>query len=675
MYTKPIRSGVSKPALLGLVVLLAIIFFSAAVLLRPVSHSSSSTSSISTQSLAPPTTETASSLTTQVNSTETASGPANTSQLVVLETSIPNSIDPATGFFSGEDEVMTNVYQGLVLYNYTSFSVFAPILASNWTVSSTYTNYTFMLRPQARFADGDSFNSSTVWFNFYRDIVMNQAGASYFTNLLYNGSQAFSTGYALPWGAISALQSVGYQFSNTNSTLRQVQAAQVLATILSNFDPSNKTVMNIMDYPNQAVVVLSNYEVVFNLINPYINFLQVLATPGAFQVDPLFVDQHGGVEPNQQNTYLNTRAMGTGPYQVKSYVQGQVLTMVQNMNYWVKNLPSSQMNIMLTQPRIPVIIIEYETSASQLIQGIKSNFAALLGGPPIPALSVTDIPSVMNYAGVDIVSLPNAAKFLFLMAVFDTEQYPYNITGFREAVAHAINYTQIISSVTNGYGEAYVGPISPGLPYYNPNALEPYTYNPSYSIQLLGSLGFRLDLPNGTIINPNGAAPHLSITYISSDAAEAKAAQEIQIMLSQVGLQFGLNPITSSTLFSSISQPGTALSYPGFLLWYWFPSWLDPVYQDLVVQTNVQYGGIAGDVSWFNNSLVNNLTSNIVFQTNPSVINRTVAQVYNIVYSEVPDVWLYALVPYWVQRSYLSGVIYNPGILGFYYPLMYYNTP
>jgi ABC-type transport system substrate-binding protein len=222
MYTKPIRSGVSKPALLGLVVLLAIIFFSAAVLLRPVSHSSSSTSSISTQSLAPPTTETASSLTTQVNSTETASGPANTSQLVVLETSIPNSIDPATGFFSGEDEVMTNVYQGLVLYNYTSFSVFAPILASNWTVSSTYTNYTFMLRPQARFADGDSFNSSTVWFNFYRDIVMNQAGASYFTNLLYNGSQAFSTGYALPWGAISALQSVGYQFSNTNSTLRQV---------------------------------------------------------------------------------------------------------------------------------------------------------------------------------------------------------------------------------------------------------------------------------------------------------------------------------------------------------------------------------------------------------------------------------------------------------------------
>jgi peptide/nickel transport system substrate-binding protein len=674
MHTIPTRSGLSKPTLLGLIIILVIIILSAAILLRPVSHSISPTSSLSSQSTLPPTSETLSSTAAAVNSTTIATGPANSSQLVVLETSIPNSIDPATGFFSGEDEVMTNVYQGLVLYNYTSFSTFAPILASNWTISSAYTNYTFTLRTQADFANGDSFNASVAWFNFYRTIVMNQAGASYFTNLLYNGSQAFSTGYALPRGIVGALQSVGYQFSDTNSTLRQEQAAQVLASILSNFDTSNTTVKDIMSYPHQAVVVLSNYDVMFNLVNPYVDFLQVLATPGAFQVDPTFVDQHGGVAPNQQNTYLNTHTMGTGPYQVKSYVQGQVLTMVQNMNYWVKKLPSSQSNVMLTEPHIPVIIIEYETSASQLTQGIKSNFASLLGGPPIPALSVTDIPSVMNYPGVDIVSLPNAAKFLFLMAVFDTEQYPYNITSFREALAHAINYTQIISSVTNGYGQAYVGPISPGLPYYNPGDLEPYTYDPSYSIQLLSSLGFRLNLPNGTTINANGPAPHLSITYISSDAAEAKVAQEMQIMLSQVGLQFSLNAITSSTLFSSISQPGTASSYPGFLLWYWFPSWLDPVYQDLVVQTNVQYGGIAGDVSWFNNSVVNNLTANIAFETNPSVINRTVAQVYNIVYKEVPDIWLYALVPYWVQRSYLSGVIYNPGILGFYYPLMYYNT-
>jgi len=110
------------------------------------------------------------------------------------------------------------------------------------------------------------------------------------------------------------------------------------------------------------------------------------------------------------------------------------------------------------------------------------------------------------------------------------------------------------------------------------------------------------------------------------------------------------------------------------LLWYWYPSWLDPVYQDLVVQVNSNYGGISGDVSWFDNSTINNLTNNLPFLTNPQLVNQTVAEVYKMVYQQAPDIWLYAIVPYWVERSYVAGVIYNPGILGYYYPLIYYNT-
>lgn len=53
---------------------------------------------------------------------------------------------------------------------------------------------------------------------------------------------------------------------------------------------------------------------------------------------------------------------------------------------------------------------------------------------------------------------------------------------------------------------------------------------------------------------------------------------------------------------------------------------------------------------------------------------KLVQEVYNITYSQAPDLRIYAKNTYWAQRDYLQGVIYNPGILGYYYPLMYYSS-
>ena len=608
------------------------------------------------------------------SSASSVPGPANSSQLVVVENEPPNSYDPAAGFFAGEDEVLVNTYQELVMFNYTSISQFAPILAQSWTNNPGYSSYTFVLRNNAYFANGDAFNASVVWFNFYRTIVMNQIGAAYFTNTLYNGTTAFATGYAVPAGVPDALASAGYQLSSTNSTLRQIQAATDLTKILSNFNAADPAIQKIMSYPNQAVVVVDPYTVTFNLINPYLYFAQVVAVPGAGQVDPAFVDQNGGVQANSQNTYVNTHTMGTAPYEVKSYTPGEVLTMMANPDYWAAKLSTSETNVMLTPPKISTIVIEYATAATEMIQSIESNTAALIEGPPLPALTPNYLPSLANYPGIEVTNLANAPIFTSLLAALDTQQFPYNITNFRLALSTAINYTEINTSVGNGYTVPFLGPITPRLPYYNPGNLPLYSYNPSNSIMLLQQLGFQLTLPNGTTINPGGKTAQLSITYVTPDAAETKIAEEMQTMFADVGLQFKLNGVTTQAEESLISQPGTAATYPGMLIWYWYPSWLDPVYQDLVVQTNFQYCGIAGNVPCFNDPTVNELTNTLPFNTNSTQVNQSVTQVYNIVYQQAPDLWLYGINPYWVQRTYLSGIIYNPGILGFYYPLMYYNA-
>jgi peptide/nickel transport system substrate-binding protein len=561
------------------------------------------------------------------------------------------------------------------MFNYTSTSTFAPILAASWSSNPGFTQYTFNLRTDAWFMNGHPFNATVVWFNMYRVMLMQQIGAFYFTNTLYNGTTAFSTSYALPSGATEALIAGGYSISTSNATLAAHQTAADLSAVLSNFKPTNTTIQKIMSYPNQAVVVTSNYQVVFNLINPYRYFIQTVTVPGAGMVDPAFVDANGGVQPNAQNTYVNTHSMGTGPYYVKNYVASEFITMQANPDYWAVKLPKNETNVMLTSPHIPTIVIQFASQSSSIVQGITSNQAAVTEGPPIPALAPTFLHALESTPGLQVVSLPKAATFNFLMVAIDTQKYPYNITDFRLALAYGINYSEIFSSVSYQYGLPMVGPISPGLSYYNPENLSPYQYNPSMAISLLKGLGFTLNLPNGTTINPGGKSFSPTLTYITSDAAEVKIAQEMVAMYQLIGLTLKLSGITIQTETVDLAPPATASTYPEMLLWYWYPSWLDPVYQDLVTQVNSAYCGISGNIACFSNSTVDSLTNSLPFVTNLAQYNSTVAKVYRMVYQQVPDIWLYAEVPNWVQRSYVAGIIYNPGILGTFYPLVYYTSP
>ena len=605
-------------------------------------------------------------------------GPANKSQLTVVENEPINSIDPASGFYAGEDEVMSNVYQGMVMYNVTTnnATTIEPIIASSWTHNSNYTVWNFNLRNSVTFENGNGYNASDAWFNFYRTILMNQVGAFYFNGFLYNGTLAFETGYSVPQGLVQDFEANGFaNLTSQNTSQQQKSAAFILANILSNFNPNNSTTESIMKYPNQAVVVTGEYSIQFNLLHPYSEFLSVLSVPGAGQVDPSFVDSNGGVVPNSENTYLNTHSMGTGPYYVESYITGETLTLQANPNYWPKNLPASQTNVMLTVPHIPTIIIEYTTQQSAMISDLQSNTAALVGGPPtLPALSPSSMETLSKMPGIKTVNLVNSPKFVFLMAALDTAKYPYNETNFRLALAHAVNYSELISSIMGAYGSGMVGPISPGYAYYNPDNLPMYSYDPSYSISILKNMGVYLKFSNGTVINPGGTQLSLQISYVTSDQTQIDAAQEMQQMFSEIGLSFTLNPLTVQSEESLISQPGNASSYPGMLLWDWYPSWLDPVYQDMVVQLNSYYSGISGDVSNFNNATVNNITNYLPYITNDTLKMQLVKEVYNITYAQAPDLWLWGINPVWAQQPYLQGVYFNTGVLGFYFPLMYYST-
>src|SRR6267143_3487976 len=89
----------------------------------------------------------------------------------------PDTLDPHVTFSTPGWGVVQQVYQSLVNYNGTGYTGFLPVLAKSWTVSTSGYNYTFRLRTNVHFSNGDPFNAYVMWFSLYRALVMSQAGS------------------------------------------------------------------------------------------------------------------------------------------------------------------------------------------------------------------------------------------------------------------------------------------------------------------------------------------------------------------------------------------------------------------------------------------------------------------------------------------------------------------
>ena len=79
----------------------------------------------------------------------------STNPLIFDQPEKPDSLDPHVTFSTPGWGVVQQVYQSLVNYNGTGYTGFLPVLAKSWTVSTSGYNYTFRLRTNVHFSNGD----------------------------------------------------------------------------------------------------------------------------------------------------------------------------------------------------------------------------------------------------------------------------------------------------------------------------------------------------------------------------------------------------------------------------------------------------------------------------------------------------------------------------------------
>ena len=102
------------------------------------------------------------------------------------ETADPGSLDPHKTSTSVEQHILDELYEGLTVYD--GAGRLAPGVAARWEVSPDGLAYTFVLRPDARWSNGEPVTADDFVFSFRR-LMDPRTGAGY-ANILYTVKNA-----------------------------------------------------------------------------------------------------------------------------------------------------------------------------------------------------------------------------------------------------------------------------------------------------------------------------------------------------------------------------------------------------------------------------------------------------------------------------------------------------
>ena len=122
----------------------------------------------------------------------------------------------------------------------------------------------------------------------------------------------------------------------------------------------------------------------------------------------------------------------------------------------------------------------------------------------------------------------------------NTKLFPTNITDFRQAIVHAINYTDIIRKVYQGHAVQFMGPEYPGWKdFYDLGNFAPYQYNLTLAKQYLAESN----------VNVANLAP-LTMHAVADCSYCISASTIIQSDLAQIGIPVDVVALLGPAFYS-----------------------------------------------------------------------------------------------------------------------------
>jgi len=193
--------------------------------------------------------------------------------LVVAVDAFNGDFDPASAYLLSEALIWRGIYESLIRLKGDSASEVEPLLADSWETNADKSSWTFHLHPGVKFTDGTSLDAQAVKTVYTRTIKIE----------------------------------LGTQL--------------IIGSFITN--------------PAKQIVVVDPLTVRFDIGRPAPHFDIVMAAQyGTGLVSPKVFTEHSKGATDQGHEWLQTHAVGTGPYVLQSFQPNDQVVLVQNPNYW-----------------------------------------------------------------------------------------------------------------------------------------------------------------------------------------------------------------------------------------------------------------------------------------------------------------------------------------------------
>ncbi|MBD2056764.1 ABC transporter substrate-binding protein [Oculatella sp. FACHB-28] len=396
------------------------------------------------------------------------------------------------------------IYEGLITENGLTGEI-EPALAESWEVSEDAQRIVFTLREGLQWSDGAPLTADDVVFT-YNELYFNEDIPTSIRDVLRIGQAG-----VLP-------------------TVQKLDQRRVEVTSPEPFAPLLRS-MSLYILPAHS--------------------LRELVTTKNSEGEPLFISALG------TDTEL-AELVGSGPYQIASYITSQRIIFRRNPNYWRRDSQSNP------QPYIERIVWQIVESTDNSLVQFRSGGLDLLGLQPDYFSLLKREERRGDFTIYEGGPAPGTSFFAFNLNQGKRNGVPlvdpiksrwFNTVEFRQAIAYAIDRQKMINNTFQGLGQLQDSPISVQSPYFisSEEGLPVYDYNLDKSRELLLNAGFQYNA-EGQLLDAEGNRVRFTmITNSGNKVREAMGAQ-IKQDLSRIGIQVDFAPLAFNTLLNKLNS-------------------------------------------------------------------------------------------------------------------------
>lgn len=414
-------------------------------------------------------------------------------QLLTTATiSDPKTFNPVLSVDAASSAATGDLFEGLVRINPLTTEQ-EPLLAERWEVDGSDTQWTFHLRKNVRWFDGQPFTAADVVFTFR--VVFDERIPNSFKHVL------------------------------------------------------------LIDGQPLKVEAVDDYTVRFTLPRPFAPFINAIGIPivPKHVLEPAL---KGGTFAQQWAIDTPPeKLIGTGPYKMTRFVPAQFVEFQRNPDYWMRDdqgrpLPYLGGRVQLIVPDQDTTYLKFLAGQTDVHYPRPEEIAELRQKADTLRISVHEVG--LDPGSTFVAFNRNPAHYV-RNGKRDPRLDWFTDRTFLRAIAHSIDKQSMIVNCLHGYGKPAVAEISPeNKLYHNPN-LKDYEYDLDLARKLLDQGGYKDRDGDGWREDARGNVLEFSLTTNAGNQVREKMCSILKEDWTKLGIKVHYRPLDFQTLVEKLS--------------------------------------------------------------------------------------------------------------------------